>query len=210
MHSASPIGFVQASDTVLMLQVRDGLGTFATFANIGLAAAVTVILILLIVLLFQLRAVYATVLEFTGWVHKGLDPMFDQTREATANVESMTSALRADVRDLGDSLRLLSERVRSASDRVERRIRAFDALLEAVQTEAEDLFVASAAAAHGLRASARSLGGSGSAPDLADTALDTAGEDHGPAKPEQERAAGPGQYEGEQGSGECRVELTDP
>ena len=175
------IGLLQAVDTVVTLQARDGLGTAAALADIGLAAAVAVILLGLVVLLLQLRGIYATVRELTGRVQKGLDPMFDQGREAAANIEFITSALRTDTQQLSDSVRLLSERLQSASDRMERRVQEFDALMEVVQSEAEDLFIASAAAARGVRAGARSLRDGGLGPGLADAGSGAGVEDNGPA-----------------------------
>lgn len=201
MLHVSPIDLLQVSDTVVMLQVRDDLGTAAAFARIGLAAAVVVMVLCLVLALVQLRRIHTTVREFTGRVQEGLDPIFDQGRGAVSDVEFITNRLRSDVQRLGDSLRLLSERVGSASDRMERRVEAFDALLEVVQSEAEDLVVASAAAVRGVRAGALSLGGDGSGPEPADADSDTGGENHGPAAPSQERPAGDGEHGGGHRSG---------
>ncbi len=193
MFHFSTLDLLQMADTVVMLQARDNLGTASAFADIGLAAAVVVIMLSLIFALVQLRRIDTTVREFTGWVHEGLNPMFDQSRDAAADVEFITSRLRSDVQRLGDSLRLLSERVRSASDRMERRVEGFDALLEVVQSEAEDLVVASAAAARGLRAGTRSLGGGGSGPELADPDSGGVAEEDGLALPRREQPAGDGE-----------------
>ena len=165
MLHVSPIGLVQVADTVVMLQVRDALGTAVAFASIGLAAAVVMIVLCLVFALVQLRRIHTMVREFTGRVQESLDPILDQGRDAASDVEFITSRLRSDVQRLGDALRLLSERVGSASGRIGRRVEAFDALLEVVQSEAEDLVVASAAAVRGVRAGALSLGGSGSGPE---------------------------------------------
>ena len=201
MLHVSPIGLVQVADTVVMLQVRDDLGTAVAFASIGLAAAVVMIVLCLVFALVQLRRIHTMVREFTGRVQESLDPILDQGRDAASDVEFITSRLRSDVQRLGDALRLLSERVGSASGRIGRRVEAFDALLEVVQSEAEDLVVASAAAVRGVRAGALSLGGSGSGPEPADADSDTGAEDDGPAAPSQGQPAGDGEHEGGRRSG---------
>jgi len=148
---------LQAADTVVMVQARDGLGTAAAVADVALATVFFLILVALVVLLLQLRGIHGTVRELSGRLEKRLDPMIDRGKEVAANVEFITGALRTDVQRVSDSVKSLSARLQGASDRMEQRVEEFNALMEVVQSEAEDLFVGSAAAMRGVRAGARAL-----------------------------------------------------
>ena len=161
---------LQAADTVVMVQARDGLATAAAVADIALATVFLLILVMLVVLLLQLRGIHGTVRELSGRLERRLDPVIDRGKEVAANVEFITGALRTDVQRVSDSVHSLSERLQGASDRMEERVEEFNALMEVVQSEAEDIFIGSAAAMRGVRAGARALGrgelDDESAPDL--------------------------------------------
>ena len=113
---------------------------------------------MLVVLLLQLRGIHGTVRELSGRLERRLDPVIDRGKEVAANVEFITGALRTDVQRVSDSVKSLSERLRGASDRMEERVEEFNALMEVVQSEAEDIFIGSAATVRGVRAGARALG----------------------------------------------------
>lgn len=147
----------QVADTLVLLPARDGLGTAAAVADVALATVFALILAALVMLLFQLRGIHRTVRETTVRLEKRLDPMLDRGRDIAANVEFVSGALRTDVQRVSDTVKSLSDRLQAASDRMERRVEEFNALMEVVQGEAEDLFLGSAAAVRGVRAGARTL-----------------------------------------------------
>ena len=149
---------LQAADTVVMLQARDALGTTALVASLVVLA---MFLAVLVVLVFELRKVHVTLKRFSGHFQKRLDPILDRGLEVTANIEFISSAVRMDVQRVSESVRSLSDRLQGASDRMEERIQEFNALMEVVQAEAEDVFIGSAAAARGVRAGARVFRGPG-------------------------------------------------
>jgi hypothetical protein len=151
-------------DTVYMAPARDGLATAALVANLVLTIAFVLIVLGLVALLFQLRGIQKSVTALLGRLERKADPMLDRGRDVVANVEFITAAVRTDVQRVSDSVKSLSERLHQASDRMERRIDDFNALMEVVQGEAEDIFLGSAAAVRGVRAGARALRG-GSADD---------------------------------------------
>jgi hypothetical protein len=74
------------------------------------------------------------------------------------NVEFITRALRTDVERLNASVKALTDRLHQASDRMEERIEEFNALMEVVQGEAEDIFIDTAATVRGVREGARNIG----------------------------------------------------
>ena len=152
---------VQARDTVVMLQARDGLETASLVASLVLTTVFVLILAALVFLLFQLRGIQRTVAELLGRMEKRADPILDKGKEIAANVEFISAAIRTDVQHVSDSVRSLSDRLQTASDRMEERIGEFNALMEVVQSEAEDAFIGSTATMRGLRAGARALRGRG-------------------------------------------------
>jgi hypothetical protein len=125
---------LQAADTVVMVQARDGLGTAAAVADVALATVFFLILVALVLLLFRLRGIHGTVRELSGRLEKRVDPVIDRGKEALANVEFITGALRTDVQRVSDSVKSLSARLQGASDRMEQRVEEFNALMEVVQT----------------------------------------------------------------------------
>lgn len=147
----------QAADTVVMVQVRDGLGTAAAVAQVALATVFVLILGALLLLLLQLRRIHVTVRELAGRLENRAAPMIDRGKEVAANVEFISGAVRTDVQHVSETLRSMTRRLQEASDRMERRVEDFNALMEVVQSEAEDIFVGSAATVRGMRAGARAL-----------------------------------------------------
>lgn len=92
-------------------------------------------------------------------VSQNLGPVSDRARSISDNVEFITQALRTDVERLNASVRALTDRLHQASDHMEQRIDEFNALMEVVQGEAEDIFIDTAATVRGVRESARVIGG---------------------------------------------------
>lgn len=143
------------ADTVVMIQARDGLTTASQVASLVLVGVFILILGALAALLLQLRGIQRTVAELTGRLEKRIDPILDRGKEVAANVEFISAAMRTDIQHVSDSVRSISDRLQTASDRMEERIAEFNALMEVVQSEAEDVFIGSSATLHGIRAGAR-------------------------------------------------------
>ena len=149
---------LQTADTVVMLHARDALGTTALVTSIVVLA---MFLAVLVVFAFELRRVHVTLKRFSGHFQKRLDPILERGLEVTANMESISSAVRVDVQRVSKSVRSLSDRLQNASDQMEERVQEFNALMEVVQEEAEDVFIGSAAAARGVREGTRVFRGPG-------------------------------------------------
>jgi uncharacterized protein YoxC len=143
---------LQAADTVVVLQARDALGTTALVASLLVLA---MFLAVLVVLVFELRKVHVTLKRSSDHLQKRLDPILERGLEVTANMAVISSAVRMDIQRVSESVHSLSDGLQGASDRMEERIQDFNALMEVVQAEAEDVFIGSAAAARGVRAGAR-------------------------------------------------------
>ena len=144
-----------AADTVVTIQSRDGIALAADVAVLVAAAAVALVALALVPLLWRWR-------RMTMDVHRSyrehLGPVSDRARSISDNVQFITQALRTDVERLNASVQALTARLHQASDHMEERISEFNALMEVVQGEAEDIFLDTAATVRGVREGARTLG----------------------------------------------------
>jgi len=133
---------------------RDGLAIAADVAAIVVAVAVVVAALILARAAAHLNR---TLGEMRRGVQQNLGPVSDRARLIGDNVEFITQALRTDVVRLNASVKALSGRLQQASDHMEERIEDFNALMEVVQSEAEDIFLDTAATVRGVREGARSI-----------------------------------------------------
>jgi hypothetical protein len=154
---------------------RDGLSMTADVAIVVLAVAVVLLALVGAAALLRVNGV---VKEIRIGVRQNLGPVSDRARSISDNVEFITQALRTDVERLNDSVKALTDRLQLASERMEERIEEFNALMEVVQTEAEDLFLDTASAMRGVRAGARSIGSTGTEQDSGDELASGAEQEH--------------------------------
>lgn len=133
---------------------RDAIAVAADIASIVIAVAVLVVTVLAGLLFLRVRRILG---EVRAGVHHSLGPVSDRARAITDNVEFVTQVVRSDVESLNVSVKSLSERLKQASDRMEERIEEFNALMEVVQDEAENLFLDTASTVRGVREGARAI-----------------------------------------------------
>ncbi|MDA0312272.1 MAG: hypothetical protein O2992_09175 [Gemmatimonadetes bacterium] len=171
---------------------RDGLSIAADVSMIVVGVS---ILILAVALSWFLRKANRTLDSVRTGVSQSLGPVSDRARSISDNVEFITQALRTDVERLNGSVRALTNRLHQASDRMEERIEEFNALMEVVQEEAEDIFIDTAAAVRGVRESALVLGGArpSGTPKPAGEGVDTPAPALAPTAPEALLAEEPSQ-----------------
>lgn len=86
-----------------------------------------------------------------------LAPLIDRATHVTSDVSGMTDTVRRKVDDLVHTAEELNRSIQRGSAATEERLRRFTAVLDIVQTEAEDLLLDAAAAAHGMQETARVL-----------------------------------------------------
>lgn len=140
--------------TLVEVIPRDGLSVAADVALVVVAVAVV---LLALVATFVLLRIGGAIGEIRLSVRQNLGPVSDRARAISDNVEFITQALRADVERLNASVKSLTDRLQLASDRMEERIEEFNALMEVVQDEAEDIFIDTASTVRGVRAGARAM-----------------------------------------------------
>jgi methyl-accepting chemotaxis protein len=144
----SSLAFVQTASTG---------GTVALVADLALivvAGAVLVLAVLAIVLFARMNRMVS---RLTAMAQQSLGPVSDRARGISDNVEFITQSLRTDVAKLNGSVEALTERLHQASERMEERIEEFNALMEVVQDEAEEIFLDTASTVRGVREGARSI-----------------------------------------------------
>lgn len=141
-----------APDTLVTVPLRDGLSMAADAAMLAMAAALVVLAALL---LSMMRDIHKSMHRAQKAFEKNLGPVSERTVAIADNVEFITGALRTDVARLNASVKALTDRLHQASDRMEERIEEFNALMEVVQTEAEEIFIDTAATVRGVKEGAR-------------------------------------------------------
>lgn len=140
-----------------LLQVsapRDSIAVAADVASIVVAVAVLIMVIMAGLLFWRTHRILG---EVRLTMRQNLGPVSDRARSISDNVEFITQVVRSDVEAVNESVRALTDRLTLASTRMEERIEEFNALMEVVQGEAEDIFVDTAATVRGVRESARSI-----------------------------------------------------
>lgn len=170
------------ADTVVTVAARSGL---EVAADVAVVALTVVLALLVLVLLVQLRKVHGTVRSLGDSLLEKADPAIQSARGVGENVEFITGVVREDVQKVHRSVGEITERLNQASDRVEERIEEFNALMEVVQEEAEDIFIGTASTVRGVRAGAHSL----QEPDAREEEREKEGE-RPAASPDGRRATG--------------------
>jgi hypothetical protein len=169
----SPVG-PQATDTVIAILPPQGIQ-----AAIDVAALVLIIVLvalfvgILYVGIGLLRTTQRTVATLENY-RVDLAPVIDRGRAVAENVEFVSNVARRDFERIRGHLDGLAERLGEASEDMEDRIHEFNALLEVVQGEAEDLFLDAAATVRGVQTGARELGPGSGAHDESVTPADQA------------------------------------
>jgi len=142
------------ADTVVTIEARDRIALAADLAVLIAAAAMSVLAVVLVRVLLEWRR---TLVEVRDAVRQHLGPVSDRARSISDNVQFITQALRTDVERLNASVKSLTARLHQASARMEERIEEFNALMEVVQSEAEEVFLDTAATVRGVREGARTI-----------------------------------------------------
>jgi uncharacterized phage infection (PIP) family protein YhgE len=151
----------QARDTLAMVVPQGFLSTVEAVSSIILTLTVLAVLATLVVALLQLKNLTRSLASLTQRMEREAAPVLERARSVAENVDFITMAVRNDVQKLNESVNRLNERLQEASIRMEERVQDFSALVEVLQSEAEDLALDTAAAVRGVRAGTRALASRG-------------------------------------------------
>jgi uncharacterized protein YoxC len=150
---------VQTTDTAV-LEALERIATAQMVIAVALAIIALFFLGGAIVMLIELRYAHRLVREVRRGVaglKPQVGPLIDRMTAASADIAGMTGDARRRMDDILHTVEDLHRSVKRAAAVTEERIRRFDAVLDVVQTEAEELMLDAAATAHGLHEAARSL-----------------------------------------------------
>lgn len=151
----------------LILQVDPAVAS--ALQRIAIAQIVMAVAIGLMILILIGGALYS--LKLIADVQKGIHaaqksvqrllpsatPIMEKAKNVAGDVEDMTGAVRRQVDDLMSTLNEVNVSLRDATRIATQRAREFGAVLEVVQTEAEELLLDTAATARGVHTAAERL-----------------------------------------------------
>ena len=147
----------QARDTVVMLDAPTELATATEWGLLVLIALASLNAVVLLVFVGRVSGLARRITGIARQVENRSGPVLERAAGIADNLDGITRSVRGDVEHLTGSVRALSDRLTQASEHMETRIDEFNALLGVVQSEAEEMFLDTASAVHGMRAGARAL-----------------------------------------------------
>jgi methyl-accepting chemotaxis protein len=148
---------VMSISTLALAQAAGGGTTLAMLSEVATVVIAVAMLVLVLVALSVFLRLNRLLDEMKGVAKDNIGPVSDRAKIISDNLEFITQALRTDVERLNSSVRAVSERLNQASEHMEERIEDFNALMEVVQGEAEDIFLDTASTVRGVRAGARQI-----------------------------------------------------
>ena len=148
-------------DTIVTRQITV-VGWFDQVTHV--ATGILILLLLALVLrvfpaAWQMRIRLNQIRASLDGLRHDFGPLIERTRGVMQNAEQISVTLRDDVERMSEVVERFEAQLIEIADITGARVRDFDALLGAVQEEAEDLFLTTASAARGLRAGVRVLRG---------------------------------------------------
>ena len=148
------------ADTVLMRQVGQDPGWFqkaTAVASLLVTIAILVLTVALVPAAWNFRKSYSKISDLLDRVYGDVNPLMRQASAIADNVNYITTSIRTDVQQVHATIAAANQRLQQAMDLTEQRLNEFNALLEVVQQEAEQVFVATASAVRGVRMGAATL-----------------------------------------------------
>lgn len=144
-------------DTLIMKQVvpeRGLLEQITAICTLIITVSLTVLAIFAVPAAYRFRGTYKKVNDLLERVQNDFAPIMQHASQIADNVNYVTSAIRADVAKVQNTINSANERVNQAVELTEQRLNEFNALLAVIQTEAEQAFVSTASTLRGFRSGA--------------------------------------------------------
>jgi uncharacterized protein YoxC len=147
-------------DTVFTKQIASVPSTFDRIT--GIASGLLTIAFLIFVAAavpaaWNFRKSYRRVNKLLDRIYGDINPIMRHASSVADNINYITTSIRADVQQINATIAGANERLQQAVLLTERRLGDFNALLQVVQEEAEQMFVSTASAVRGARTSASAL-----------------------------------------------------
>lgn len=150
----------QHADTVVMRPLAQERGWFETVTAVASALMTLALLVLAVSLVpaaWNFRKSYAKVSALLDKVYGDVNPLMRHASAIADNVNYITTSVRSDVQQVNATIAAANQRLQQAVALTEQRLNEFNALLEVVQHEAEQAFVATASTVRGVRTGAAAL-----------------------------------------------------
>jgi uncharacterized protein YoxC len=148
-------------DTVFTRRVASG-GLLEEVAGIASGLIAILLLVLTVVCVpaaWNFRKSYKKVSDLLDRIYGDVTPFMRHASSIAENVDYVAVSIRADVQRVNATIASANQRLEDAMATTEARLQEFNALLSVVQSEAEQVFVATAAAVRGVRTGAAALRG---------------------------------------------------
>ncbi|MFL5612598.1 MAG: hypothetical protein ACJ796_02925 [Gemmatimonadaceae bacterium] len=162
-------------DTIFTKQVAAVPSTFDRITGIAsglLTIAVLVFVAAAVPAALNFRKSYRRVNQLLERIYGDINPIMRHASSVADNINYITTSIRTDVQQINATIATANERLQQAVMVTERRLGDFNALLQVVQEEAEQMFVSTASAMRGVRTSASALSEAGNGPNLARHGVD--------------------------------------
>ena len=144
-----------AQDTLLMKSVntdRDWFDTLTSLASIVISLALIALTVGLLPAAWNSRKSYKKFNDLLDRVYGDINPLVRHAHNVTDNLDYITTSIRVDLQLVNQTIATANDRLLEAVKQTEQRMKEFNALVDVVQREAEDVFVSTASAARGVRA----------------------------------------------------------
>lgn len=154
-------------DTIVTKQMVEDPTLWNQIASVA-SGVVSITLVVLTVALvpaaWNFRKSYKRINELLDKVYGDVHPIMRHAHTISDNVNYITTSIRVDVQQVNQTIATANERLMDAVRVTEQRLQDFNALLQVVQQEAEDVFVSTASTLHGVRSGAVSFQRAATAP----------------------------------------------
>lgn len=133
------------------------LSVLQSVASVIIAIALIAIAIPLIPAAWNSRKMYKRINETFIRFRGDFDPILKHAAALADNLDYISTSVRVDVQQLNQTVAAANQRLNRAAVLAEERVNEFNALLQVVQEEAEDLFIGTAATLRGMRVGAEAF-----------------------------------------------------
>jgi hypothetical protein len=147
-------------DTIFTKQVAAVPSTFDRITGIAsglLTIAFCIFVAAAVPAAWNFRKSYRRVNQLLERIYGDINPIMRHASSVADNINYITTSIRSDVQQINATIAGANERLQQAVLLTERRLGDFNALLQVVQEEAEQMFVSTASAVRGVRTSASAL-----------------------------------------------------
>lgn len=147
-------------DTIFTKQIASSPSAFDRVISVAsglLTIAVCAFVIAAVPAAWNFRKSYNRINKLLDRIYGDINPIMRHASTIADNIDYITTSIRADVQQINATIAAANARLQDAVTVTERRLGDFNALLQVVQEEAEQMFVSTASAVRGVRTSAAAL-----------------------------------------------------